>query len=251
VSRQLTYRLTDEDVHHAVVDTEFDDHGHHHEPMPADIYASDIRMVNGGYIFNVHIADHIVTDVHLHVGGLHNVENMLAAVAVAHSLRISDELIHNSVSTYRGVKRRFEYVVNATVNGQHRVLIDDYAHHPEELRALITSAKKLFPLLACSIVFQPHLYSRTRDLAADFAAVLSLADEVVLLPIYPARELPMEGVSSQLIAAGITHGRVQVLEKEALAGWVRDRQPAMLITAGAGDIDTLLPTLKNTMEATS
>lgn len=251
VSRQLTYRLTDEDIHHAVVDTEFDEHDHHHEPMPADIYSSDIRMVNGGYLFNVHIADHIITDVQLHVGGLHNVENMLAAVAVAHSLRISDELIRNSVSSYRGVKRRFEYIVNGMVNGQHRVLIDDYAHHPEELRALITSAKKLFPGLACSIVFQPHLYSRTRDLAADFAAVLSLADEVVLLPIYPARELPIEGVSSQLIAAGITHGRVQVLEKEAMVNWVRQRQPAMLITAGAGDIDTLLPTLKNIMELTS
>lgn len=247
-SRQLTYRLTDEDVHHAVVDTEFDEHDHHHHNGPADIYASDIRVVDGGYLFNVHIADHIVTDVRLNVGGMHNVENMLAAVAVAHSLRISDELIRNSVAAYRGVKRRFEYLVNETINGRHVVAIDDYAHHPEELRALINSAKQLFPGKKCCIVFQPHLYSRTRDLAGEFAQVLSLADQVVLLPIYPARELPMEGVSSDLIAKDVKAEKVAIVEKTDLIDWLKNERPELLITSGAGDIDTLLPAIKDMMK---
>jgi UDP-N-acetylmuramate--alanine ligase len=247
VSRMMSYNLTGEDVHHAVVDSEFDEHDHDHDHAPADIYATDIRVKEGGYLFNVHIGSHIIHDLRLKVGGLHNIENMLPAVAVAHSLRISDELIRQGVASYRGVKRRFEYVLNETINDAHKVLIDDYAHHPEELRALLTSAKQLFPQHACTVVFQPHLFTRTRDHAQAFADVLSMADRVLLLPIYPARELPIEGVTSYSIADKMEPGKVTVLEKQELVTWVANHQPQLFITAGAGDIDTLLPDIRNAM----
>jgi UDP-N-acetylmuramate--alanine ligase len=247
VIRMVSYSLTGDDVHHAVVDSEFDEHHHDHHNAPADIYATDIRVKDGGYLFNVHIGPHKVQDLRLKVGGLHNIENMLPAVAVAHSLRISDELIRQGVASYRGVKRRFEYVLNETINDTHKVLIDDYAHHPEELRALLTSARQLFPQHACTVVFQPHLFTRTRDHAQAFADVLSMADQVLLLPIYPARELPIEGVTSYSIADKMEADKVQVLEKNELVAWVANHQPHLFITAGAGDIDTLLPDIRSAM----
>jgi UDP-N-acetylmuramate--alanine ligase len=127
------------------------------------------------------------------------------------------------------------------------VLIDDYAHHPEELRALLTSARQLFPQHACTVVFQPHLFTRTRDHAQAFADVLSMADQVLLLPIYPARELPIEGVTSYSIADKMEADKVQVLEKNELVAWVANHQPHLFITAGAGDIDTLLPDIRSAM----
>jgi UDP-N-acetylmuramate--alanine ligase len=117
------------------------------------------------------------------------------------------------------------------------VYIDDYAHHPEELRALISSARELFPGKKCTVIFQPHLYTRTRDFAEGFAESLSLADEVLLLPVYPARELPIEGVSSEMIAEKITKVPVQVIEKEHVQDWLKSHNVPLFITAGAGDID--------------
>ena len=120
---------------------------------------------------------------------------------------------------------------------EEQVMVDDYAHHPEELRALISGAKKLFPGKKCTVVFQPHLYSRTRDLADGFAESLDLADEVILLPIYPARELPVEGVNSEMILNRMKTGNKRVLQKNELAAWLKNNKTALLITAGAGDID--------------
>jgi UDP-N-acetylmuramate--alanine ligase len=247
--RLLSYRLSDDDKHHAVVDTEFDEHDHHHHghDAPADVYAANIRVQQGGYLFDAHIAGAVLRDVQLHVGGLHNIENMLVAICIAKALRISDELIKAGVASYQGVRRRFEYVLAPGAQANGRILIDDYAHHPEELRALITSARQLFPGKQMQVLFQPHLYSRTRDLATAFAEVLSLADEVVLLPIYPARELPIAGVSSHLIALQMPAGKCQVMEREAWLLHLAQRPPALLITAGAGDIDLLLPQAKQLM----
>lgn len=175
------------------------------------------------------------------MGGRHNIENTVAAIAIARYLDIDETKIKNAVSSFKGVKRRFEYVLK---NSRH-ILIDDYAHHPEELRALITSAKELYPGKKCTIVFQPHLYSRTRDLADGFAEVLAIADEVILLPIYPARELPVEGVNSEMILNKMDKRQKMVLSKTSLLELLKKNETELLITAGAGDIDLLLAEIKS------
>ena len=198
----------------------------------ADVYATELRVQFGMYIFNVVGKDWVLTDVQLHMGGLHNVENVIAAIAVAKYLEIEDKKIIEAVAEFKGVKRRFEYVLKE----EEHVLIDDYAHHPEELRALITGVRSLFKQRLV-IVFQPHLYSRTKDQADGFAEVLGMADEVILLPIYPARELPMEGVSSEMIEERMKEMMVQVMEKEEMVEYLQRKQPELVVMAGAGDID--------------
>jgi len=218
----------------------------------ADVYASNIRMMDGSYGFDVLMKGNMLEDVVLHMGGMYNVENIVAAVAVASSLGIGNEKIKSAVASFRGVKRRFEYIIKAS----NLVFIDDYAHHPEELRALITGAKALFQQKKCTVIFQPHLYTRTRDFADGFAEVLDLADEVVLLPIYPARELPIENVNSELILNKMKTATRSVKTKDELMEWTRieyakkiDSKPGnVLITAGAGDIDTLLAGIKERLE---
>ncbi|WP_205509038.1 UDP-N-acetylmuramate--L-alanine ligase [Longitalea arenae] len=222
---------------------------YHLQNTQADIYACNIRMQHGTYIFDVQVKDWRLTNVVLNMGGLHNIENVIAAIAIAHCLGISDEKIKAAVEAFRGVRRRFEYVIKD--NGL--TFVDDYAHHPEELRALITGARGLFGDMKCTVIFQPHLFSRTRDLANEFAEVLDMADEVVLLPIYPARELPIEGVTSYTILDKMKNERKQVLSKEQLLQWVKDRSTKedkswLLITAGAGDIDTLVLPIKQIIE---
>ena len=208
----------------------------------ADIYAKDIRMQDGSYSFSVKLPDIELNGVELHMGGLHNVENALVAIAIAQQLGISPEKIKEAIAAFKGVKRRFEYVVKSS----RMVFVDDYAHHPEELNALINGAKALFPDRVCTVIFQPHLYSRTHDLSSGFAKALNQADKVLLLPIYPARELPMEGVESALIANQMQAGKVQLIEKAALLNHIKEtmlnnkEQLHLLITAGAGDIDALV-----------
>ncbi|MGF6846263.1 UDP-N-acetylmuramate--alanine ligase [Chitinophaga sp. W3I9] len=200
----------------------------------ANAYASNIRMINGGYEFDVMHQDWMIDNISMHIGGMHNVENAVAAITVAHLLGIDAAKIRAAIGNFKGIRRRFEYVVKT----DQQVYIDDYAHHPEELRALITSAKALFPGKKCTVIFQPHLFTRTRDLADGFAESLSLADEVILLPIYPARELPIAGVTSEMIADKITVP-VKILPKEAVAEYLDKQDVPLLITAGAGDIDQL------------
>ena len=183
--------------------------------------------------------------IQLHIGGMHNVENCVVAIAVAQELSIDDAAIKDAVAAFRGVKRRFEYIIKT----EQHVYIDDYAHHPEELEALIKSTRSLFPKRRCVVAFQPHLYSRTRDFAADFARSLDLADEVLLLDIYPARELPIEGVSIQTIVEKMGNPNVTVLSKEGLVAYVAAAKPELFITAGAGDIDKLVQPIKHAFEA--
>ena len=178
----------------------------------------------------------------LNMGGMHNVENSLVAIAIAKHLGIDDEKIRSAVASFAGVKRRFEYIVR----NPSLVYIDDYAHHPEELKALITGAKAMYPSKKCTIIFQPHLFTRTRDLADGFAASLDLADEIVLLPIYAARELPIEGVSSEMIMQRMK-GNVVIKNKQELEALMFELKPELLLTAGAGDIDTMIEPLKNAM----
>lgn len=214
----------------------------------ADVYAANIRMMNGSYEFDVMMKDNMLGNVRLNMGGMHNVENIVAAIAAASSLKIENDKIKAAVESFRGVKRRFEYIVkNSRI-----VFIDDYAHHPEELRALITGAKTLFAQKKCTVIFQPHLYTRTRDQADGFAEVLDLADEVILLPVYPARELPLEGVNSEMLLKKMKGNYKRVMTKEGLLSWIKNEYVKsinvefgeVLITSGAGDIDTLVESIR-------
>ncbi|NML20755.1 UDP-N-acetylmuramate--L-alanine ligase [Pseudoflavitalea sp. G-6-1-2] len=208
----------------------------------ADIHTDNIRMENGSYHFDVITRLWQLKDITLNMGGLHNVENITAAIMIAHHLGIADDKIKAAVASFKGVKRRFEYMIKTPS----LVFVDDYAHHPEELRALISGARKLFPDKKCTVIFQPHLFTRTRDFAKEFAESLDLADEVVLLPIYPARELPIEGVTSSLILDQMTLENKQILDKPQILEYIKQNQKEnwLLITAGAGDIDTLLQPIK-------
>jgi UDP-N-acetylmuramate--alanine ligase len=217
-------------------------YSYHLSDSSADIYTTALEMKAGGYQYDVVGPGWTIDSLNLKMGGMHNVENSLVAVAVAKHLGIADNLIRKSLSTFLGVKRRFEYIIN---NDRH-VFIDDYAHHPEELKVLIQGAKAMFPDRKCTVVFQPHLFTRTRDLADGFAETLALADEVILLPIYPARELPVEGITSEWLAEKMKKD-VKVMSKEEMIHNVSVNQPEMLITAGAGDIDKLVEPLKNAL----
>jgi UDP-N-acetylmuramate--alanine ligase len=212
----------------------------------ADVYGAAIRLRHGSYEFDAMMKDFMLDNVQLNIGGMHNVENSIVAIGVAHYLGISSEKIKNAVADFMGVKRRFEYIIKRN----EMIFIDDYAHHPEELKALITGTKALFPDKRCTIVFQPHLYSRTRDLANEFAAVLDLADEIILLPIYPAREVSIAGVSSGLIMEQMKNENKQLMSKEELRNWVKKNKPSLLVTAGAGDIDLEVEELKQLLEKT-
>lgn len=207
----------------------------------ADVYANNIRVENGSYKYDIIHKKWQLKDIVLHMGGLHNIENSIAAIAVARHIGISDEKIKNAIASFNGVKRRFEYIVK---NNKH-ILIDDYAHHPQELRALITGVRSLFGHQRCTVIFQPHLFSRTKDFAKEFAESLSLADEVILLPIYPARELPMPGVTSELIFHQMTINNKRILSKEMMLQVVATERPDLLVMCGAGDIDALVQPVKN------
>jgi len=215
----------------------------------ADFYATEIRIDQGDYLFRMMSSDWSIDKVVLPMGGRHNVENAVAAIAVAHRLGIPGDKIVEAVAAFRGVKRRFEYIVKQP----NRVYIDDYAHHPEELRALISGAKELYPAMQCTVIFQPHLFTRTRDFADGFAKSLDMADEVILLPIYPARELPIEGVTSELIAGKMKKAKRTLADKKEVLDIIKDRagnrdQAQLLITAGAGDIDLLIEPIRQLLE---
>jgi UDP-N-acetylmuramate--alanine ligase len=218
----------------------------------ADAYAENITIENGGYQFDVSVRDNRVENVVLHMGGMHNVENAVAAITVASSLNIDKDSIRHAIEKFKGVKRRFEYIIK----NDRIVFIDDYAHHPEELRALIHGAQALFRQKRCTIIFQPHLFSRTKDLAVGFADVLDLADQIVLLPIYPAREVPIEDVSSEMILGKMNNENKKIIAKEDVLEWIQNNYVKtmnkefgeVLITAGAGDIDTLVEPIKEILE---
>jgi UDP-N-acetylmuramate--alanine ligase len=217
----------------------------------ADIMVDNIRMMNGFYLFDVKVKEELIEDVALNMGGLHNVENASVAIGVARQLDIDTEAIKTAVEDFRGVKRRFEYIIKK----KNLVYIDDYAHHPEELRTLIKSAMNLFPGKHCTVVFQPHLFSRTRDLADGFAAALDIASEVIVLPIYPAREMPVAGITAETITGRMKNKNVKVLDKKMVIDYLSDKvkqkevHDRLFITAGAGDIDTLVDTIKQTLSS--
>jgi UDP-N-acetylmuramate--alanine ligase len=220
---------------------------YHIKDEHADIHAENIRLSQGSYEFDVVMRGWRLRSLVLNMGGMHNVENAIAAISAAHALEIDEDKIKSAIAAFRGVKRRFEYIIK----NEGLRFIDDYAHHPEELRAVITSVKDLFPGSKCVVAFQPHLYSRTRDFADGFAKSLDLADEAIVLPIYPARELPIEGVTSAMILGKMKSNHKHLMTKGELLDWIKGQKIESLITAGAGDIDELVLPIKEIIEKRS
>jgi UDP-N-acetylmuramate--alanine ligase len=210
----------------------------------ADIQAVNVRIQDGSFYFDFKNANLIIEDIQLGIPGLHNIENAVAAIEVALHLGIDPEKIPSALASFLGVKRRFEYVVK-DIN---HTYIDDYAHHPEELRACINAVKSLYPGKKLTAIFQPHLFTRTRDFADGFAEVLGLVDDLIILDIYPARELPIEGVTSAMILDKVKIESKQNLSKQDAVEYVRTNKPELLLTVGAGDIDTLIEPLKTILQ---
>ena len=207
----------------------------------ADFRVEHLRIADGSSRLDVCTPVGRVPDLLLPTAGLYNVENALAAVAVAFVMGMDNEKIRAQLLQYKGVKRRFEYIVRR----EDCVYIDDYAHHPNELKACIASARAWYPGRKICGVFQPHLYTRTRDFADEFAAVLSTLDVAVLLDIYPARELPIEGVDARMLLDRMTLDEKYLSTKEELVPLLKKLEPEVLLTMGAGDIDRMVETIKN------
>lgn len=206
-----------------------------------DFHAQNIRHTNGSIIFDFVAPDGVISDIELGVPVEINIENAVAAIAAAWIVSEADPgNVRAAISSFMGPKRRFEFHLREA-GPLGRAIIDDYAHHPDELKASISSVKALYPDRRLTVAFQPHLYSRTRDFAAEFAQALSLADSVILLNIYPARELPIEGVTSKIIFDKISCPDKVMINKEDLTDTVKKRNFDILLTAGAGDICDLLP----------
>ncbi len=211
----------------------------------ADSKAENIRIEGGYFTFDYSDPDYTIKDIRLLQPGYHNVENAVAAIKTCLDQGLSTEEIENGLQTYQGVKRRFEYIIRT----KDLVFVDDYAHHPVEIDAFLRSLKAMYPESRITVVFQPHLYSRTADFAAEFGASLSLADEVILLDIYPAREQPLVGVTSQLILDSIEHQNKRLSSKSQVVSTLVASDIQVLATIGAGDIDQLVLPIKQKLTA--
>ena len=210
----------------------------------ADIRALNIRVENGTFWFDFNNGTTSIKDLKLALPGVHNIENAIAAIETALLLDIPVEKIRMALANFKGVKRRFEYIIR----NEKQVYIDDYAHHPEELRACITAVKTLYPEKKLTTIFQPHLFTRTRDFADGFAEVLAMTDSLILLDIYPAREVPIEGVDSAMLLNMVLIGEKYLFSKTEVLDYLKKEQPELILTVGAGDIDTLIQPIKEILE---
>jgi len=211
----------------------------------ADFYAENIRYSNGRLYFDFYYPTGVISEIEMGVPVKVNVENSVAALALAHLNGVSDEELRESLASFRGSWRRFDFQIRR----EDFVYLDDYAHHPEELRASISSIKALYPDKKITGIFQPHLYSRTRDFADEFASVLSELDDLILLDIYPAREQPIPGVTSEMILEKVTLKSKTITTLDKVFDVLSIKQPEFLVTLGAGSIDTLVPLIKRRYEA--
>jgi UDP-N-acetylmuramate--alanine ligase len=211
----------------------------------ADYFATNIRIENGRFCFDWLSNEVKIENLSLEVVGFHNVENATVAIAVAQALGLSETAIRAGIESFAGAKRRFDFIIREP----NLVFADDYAHHPTEVKALLTSARALYPKQKISVIFQPHLFTRTRDFMADFAESLSLADEVILLDIYPAREKPIEGITSEVLLAKIQSSTKALVPKNELINFLKSQKIEVLFTVGAGDIDRLIPEIKEVLLA--
>ncbi|MDR0332789.1 MAG: UDP-N-acetylmuramate--L-alanine ligase [Dysgonamonadaceae bacterium] len=205
-----------------------------------DYRAENIRIGGGEIIFDFVSLSEKIGDLSLGVPVKINIENAIAAIAVARICGATPDEIRQAIATYGGAKRRFDFLIKT----DDIVFIDDYAHHPQELEMAIESIKALYPDKKVTGVFQPHLYSRTRDFVDEFAASLSLLEDIILLDIYPAREEPIEGITSKIIFDKITSPKKILLQKSELPDFLKNKDLEVLVTFGAGDIDKLLPKIE-------
>lgn len=203
--------------------------------------AENVRVENGYFVFDFKSWIENIDNIKITLAGKHNVENATAAIAVAQQLGIKGDDIKKSLASFKGIKRRFERIFDK----DEVVYIDDYAHHPSELKVAIEAAKMLYPNKTITGIFQPHLFSRTNDFVDGFAAELDELDEVVLMDIYPARELPMEGVTSKIIFDKMKNPNKVMVTKSTLMDELKNRKVEVLLTLGAGDIDTFVLKIKN------
>jgi len=209
----------------------------------ADFKAFNIRIVNSEYFFDVQTPDEVVSDVRFALPGHHNLSNALMAFAMAKTYGVSSEKIKNALISFKGIKRRFSYQIKT----DDFVYIDDYAHHPTEINAVHQAVRELYPDKKVLAVFQPHLFSRTQDFADDFAKSLSGFDDILLLNIYPARELPMEGITSEWLLSKIENPNKKLVTKNDLITEIINIQANVVVTIGAGDIGELVPAIKKAL----
>jgi UDP-N-acetylmuramate--alanine ligase len=215
--------------------------------LDTEYSANSIEIIDGEFCYNINSPIEPVGHVAIGLPGLHNVENSIAAVAVAQQLGIKGDVINKALRSFKGVKRRFDY----RVKSKSVVYIDDYAHHPEELRAAITAAKQLYPDKKVTGIFQPHLFTRTRDFADGFAESLDLLDVCVLLDIYPAREKPIEGINSQMLLDKMKSKEKFLVKKENVLEFLKTHPSQVVMTLGAGDIDSLIEPIEKLLNETT
>jgi UDP-N-acetylmuramate--alanine ligase len=206
--------------------------------------ANNIRIESGSFIFDYKAISSGIKDIKMIIPGFHNVENATAAINACILLEVPSEYIKSGIESFTGVKRRFEYIYKS----DKVVFIDDYAHHPTEIEAFLKSVKALYPNKKLTCIFQPHLYSRTRDFADGFSQSLSLSDELILMDIYPAREQPIAGVTSEMIIKNVTSASKKLTTKAELINVVKELNPELIVTVGAGDIDTFVEQIKALFE---
>ena len=209
----------------------------------ADFKAYNIRIENAQYVFDVQTPSETIKDLRFGLPGRHNLMNALMALAMAKTFGSPTEDVAKALMSFRGIKRRFSYLIKT----DKLVYIDDYAHHPTEINAVRQAVTELYPQQKVLAIFQPHLFSRTRDFADDFAKSLSAFDEVILLDIYPARELPIKGITSDFLLQKMTIENKKVVVKEALVDAITESDATVIITIGAGDIGEMTETIKEAL----
>ncbi len=219
-------------------------HSYAKENSDADYYAENIAINKGIISFDLHTPQQTIHDIELLHTAPYNIENAVAASAIALQCGVTTDELKKALKSFAGMKRRFEY----HIQNDNIIYIDDYAHHPNEIATALQSIRALYPGKKITGIFQPHLYSRTADLADEFAEALSTLDRVILLPIYPAREKPIAGVSSEMILNKITNKDKHISSKEELTTLLDKEDDEIVLSIGAGDIDRLVPSISNTLQ---
>jgi UDP-N-acetylmuramate--alanine ligase len=207
----------------------------------ADYTGKNLRVENGVFYMDVQTPNAFWNEVALGLPGIHNAENALACLALCEFLKLDEHQIRHGLASFKGVKRRFEYHIRT----EKLVYIDDYAHHPTEIRALLNSVRLVYPTKKVTGIFQPHLFSRTQDFMNDFAAELSHLDELILMPIYPAREEAIPGVTSEVLLAKCTAQQQSIKAPEEIVNYLSSFSEGVVLTIGAGDIDRIVPSVKS------
>lgn len=213
----------------------------------SDYTVQNIKIENGTYVFDVKTPNTVLENLQFNLPGRHNLSNALIALAMAVQYGCSHHQLAKALASYKGVKRRFTYHIKT----ENLVFIDDYAHHPEEINAVYQAIKEMYPNKKVLAIFQPHLYSRTRDFVDDFAASLSQFDELILLDIYPARELPMEGVTSEWLLGKIENKNKKLVAKKDLLTEINKTSAQVILTIGAGDIGEEVKHIKKELSIAS